>query len=200
MKNNGISACLTDEQGQVLVELARATISDSLNRPVEPGKEGALNEAISAPVFGAKRGVFVTLHKRGSLRGCIGTLSGLETIVEGVKDHALNAAFNDNRFEPVTAEELDDLEVEVSILTELASLKYHGGEELVAALRPGTDGVIIRQGGCSATFLPQVWTQLPEPENFLTHLCLKAGLSANEWRRGKLKVETYQVQYFSESK
>jgi len=200
MKNSEISDCLNEDQGQSLVELARATICDSLQCPVQPQKETGLNETLSAPVFASKRGVFVTLHKKGQLRGCIGTLAGRKSIVDGIKDNALNAAFHDHRFEPLTVEELDDLEVEISILTEPALLEYQGEEELLASLRPGKDGVIIRQGGASATFLPQVWKQLPEPENFLNHLCLKAGLPADEWRRDKLKVETYQVQYFSEKK
>lgn len=198
MKNNGISNYLNEEQGQVLVDLARSTISDRLNCPVEPEKEAALQDALADPVFAGKRGVFVTLHKKGQLRGCIGSLAGRETIVDGVRENALNAAFNDYRFESLTPDELGDLEVEVSILSEPVSLEYNGAEELLAALRPDTDGVIIRKAGASATFLPQVWKQLPEKEDFLTHLCLKAGLSGNEWQYGNLKVETYQVQYFSE--
>ena len=198
MKGKEISACLNDKEGEVLVELARSAISERLHCPVEPQKKVALQEALSAPVFAQQRGVFVTLHKRGQLRGCIGTLVGQDSLSEGIKDNALNAAFHDHRFKPLTADELAELEVEVSILTEPLLLEYENAAGLLAGLQPGTDGVIVRQGGASATFLPQVWKQLPEPENFLAHLCLKAGLPANEWRRGKLQVETYQVQHFSE--
>ena len=200
MQKNEIADCLNNEEGQLLVELARATICDRLYCPVDLHEEDAMNKALSAPVFAQMQGVFVTLRKEGQLRGCIGTLSGREKIADGIKNYALNAAFKDSRFAPVTAEELDDIEVEVSILTEPAVLEYQRGKELPTVLRPGKDGVIIRQGGASATFLPQVWEQLPNPEDFLAHLCMKAGLPANEWRRGKLKVETYQVQHFSENK
>jgi len=200
MNNSAISDCLNEEQGQILVELARATICDNLQCPVQPAKDAGLQEALSSPVFARKRGVFVTLHKKGQLRGCIGTLVGRESIADGIRDNALNAAFHDYRFKPLTVEEIDDLEVEISILTEPVLLEYKGEEELKTVLRPGIDGVIIRQGGASATFLPQVWKQLPEVENFLNHLCLKAGLPADEWRRENIKVGTYQVQHFSEKK
>ena len=84
------------------------------------------------------------------------------------------------------------------MLTEPQSLFYDGADDLIAKLRPNVDGVILRKGYASATFLPQVWEQLPKPEAFLTHLCLKAGLSADAWRKSQLEVQTYQVQYFEE--
>ena len=183
-------------QGQYLVQLARQTIGERLRQPVDRQQAELLAEALRAPAFQEKRGVFVTLHEHGQLRGCIGSLSAYRSIVDGVRENAINAAFNDYRFGPVTAEELADLEIEVSILTEPQPLAYDGAEQLLARLRPGVDGVIIRRGGASATFLPQVWEQLPEPADFLGHLCRKAGLSPEEWRRGGLEVQTYQVRYF----
>jgi len=141
----------------------------------------------------------VTLKIGGDLRGCIGTLTGREPLVEGVATHALNAAFHDPRFGPLTAEELNRVTIEVSVLGEPQPLRYEGAADLIAKLRPHVDGVILRKGYASATFLPQVWEQLPKPEAFLSHLCLKAGLSGDAWRKGQLEVQTYQVQYFEES-
>lgn len=189
---------LTPEQGQMLVQLARQTIAARLGQPPDPAAATRLAEALAAPLYQAKRGVFVSLHKGGQLRGCIGCLGGSQAIVTGVREYAIHAACNDHRFQPVTGEELDDLVIEVSILTEPQPLFFRDGEDLLGRLRPGVDGVIIRRGGASATFLPQVWEQLPGVEAFLSHLCQKAGLSAQDWRRPGLAVQTYQVQYFCE--
>jgi AmmeMemoRadiSam system protein A len=110
----------------------------------------------------------------------------------------LNAAFRDPRFPPLRPDELERVVLEVSVLTEPRPLPYSGAADLVARLRPGLDGVILKKGSAQATFLPQVWEQLPEPGPFLSHLCRKAGLSADAWKRGGLDVLTYQVQYFEE--
>lgn len=191
---------LSPEAGQNLVRLARQTISERLGQPVIGPAADQLAKALVAPPYQEKRGVFVTLHKHGQLRGCIGSLTGYRPIAEGVREHALNAAFNDYRFGSVSADELPDLDIEVSILSEPRPLTYRDGADLLARLRPGVDGVIIRLGGASATFLPQVWEQLPEPAAFLSQLCQKAGLPPQEWRQGRLEVLTYQVRYFAEAK
>ena len=188
---------LTEQQGQVLVRLARQTIGERLGRAVE---NPVRPEDLADPVFQEKRGVFVTLNRRGRLRGCIGSLVGAEPIVEGVRRNAINAAFHDHRFAPLSPEEFDDLRVEVSILTEPRPLEYRDGEDLVEKLRPGIDGVIIRDPrGAGATFLPQVWDQLPNPGAFLGHLCRKAGLPESAWQNGDLAVQTYQVIHFEET-
>jgi AmmeMemoRadiSam system protein A len=162
--------------------------------------DDAMAVSLREPIFHEKRGVFVTLHCKGQLRGCIGSLGGATTIVQGAMDNAVNAAFNDFRFEPVTAAELDGIEVEVSILSEPRPLAYASVADLVSGLRPGVDGVIIKKGGASATFLPQVWQQLPDVADFLSHLCRKAGLAADAWQQCDLEVITYQVQCFAEGK
>jgi len=193
-------ANLSSEQGDKLLQLARQTIAASLKQPVDQVGASQLLEALADPIYREKRGVFVTLHKQGQLRGCIGSLSGYRAITDGVRENALNAAFNDQRFRQVTAAELNDLEIEVSILSEPQPLAFLDGEELSQRLRPGIDGVILHRGEASATFLPQVWEQLPDPAAFLSHLCQKAGLPANDWRRPGLEVMTYQVQYFAEKR
>ena len=121
-----------------------------------------------------------------------------ESLLEGVKRNAVNAAFRDPRFARLDAQELDKVDIEVSILTDPHPLEYRDSKDLLSKLRPNVDGVILRKGKASATFLPQVWEQLPRPEKFLSHLCSKAGLPASEWQKGTLEILTYQVQYFEE--
>ena len=190
---------LTAEQGQVLVHLARATIAARLGvAGVTDGRMGA--SELKVPVFQERRGTFVTLKIKNQLRGCMGCLTPSETILEGVQRNAVNAAFNDPRFPALTAAELEQAEIEISILTEPQKLEYSGPADLLKKLRPGIDGVIISKGPARATFLPQVWEQLPRTEDFLVHLCCKACLSPNAWQSGELDIATYQVQYFHEKK
>ncbi len=191
-------AGLTEEQGKALLWLARETIARQLGFAAqEPAADIAAR--LLDRELQHKRGTFVTLKEHGELRGCIGSLAAIDSIVEGVKHNALHAAFDDSRFRPVEKKELAAIEVEISILTEPTPLPYADAEELTRTLQVGIDGVIIRKGVQGATFLPQVWEQLPDPKDFLSHLCRKAGLAADAWRSGNLEVHTYQVQYFSES-
>jgi len=189
---------LTQKLGQALVALARNSIAEriALNFQVDE----SLDDLLEDKRLKVKSGTFVTLNKKGSLRGCIGNLIPSETIIESVKRNAINAAFHDYRFDPLTPKELDDVEIEVSILTEPEPLKYEDPADLISKLKPGEDGVIIRCGASRATFLPKVWEQLSEPQDFLNHLCLKAGLAADAWLTSKLEVLIYQVQYFEEKK
>lgn len=188
---------LTEEQGQFLVRLARATIGARLGLRLA-AESGTSAHASADPAFQEQRGTFVTIKLDNQLRGCMGCLTPSETILEGIQRNAINAAFNDPRFRPLTGEELARAAIEVSILTEPQELGYSSGSDLLTKLRPGIDGVTIGKGIARATFLPQVWEQLPVIEEFLAHLCRKAGLPADEWRKGELAVSTYQVQYFHE--
>lgn len=189
---------VSEEQGQVLVRLARQAIEEKLDSAsVQPAPQTS-EQTPGDDIFKAPCGNFVTLKIAESLRGCIGSLEGRMPLAKGVMENALNAAFKDPRFSPLTKEELQQVRIEVSVLTEPKPLAYEDGDDLLEKLRPRIDGVIIQKGFAAATFLPQVWEQLPKPKSFLTHLCLKAGLSADEWRKGQLKVSTYQAQYFEE--
>ncbi len=141
---------------------------------------------------------FVTLTIHGNLRGCIGSLEARQPLAEDVREHAVEAALDDYRFPPVTPNELAEIRIEISHLTAPQPLEYSSPEELVRKLRPGIDGVVIRDKFRRATFLPQVWDKLPEPENFLSQLCLKMGGHRNTWRCNPLTVEIYQVEEFSE--
>jgi AmmeMemoRadiSam system protein B/AmmeMemoRadiSam system protein A len=187
---------LNGRQGKILVKLARQTIEERLDKrsiKVDPN-------AMTDSVFNQKRGTFVTLTIDKQLRGCIGNLDSKDSIVDGIERNAVNAAFRDPRFPPLKAGELDRVDIEVSILTEPQPLKYRDSEDLLSKLRVNVDGVILRKGSASATFLPQVWAQLPQPETFLSHLCTKAGLSSDAWKEGNLDILTYQVQCFEEEK
>ncbi|OGQ99909.1 MAG: AMMECR1 domain-containing protein [Deltaproteobacteria bacterium RIFOXYD12_FULL_55_16] len=191
------AAGLTEEQGKALLWLARETIARQLGLEAhEPG--GDIAASLRDQELQGKRGTFVTLKEHGELRGCIGSLAALESIVESVKRNALHAAFNDSRFSPVRENELAAIELEISILTEPTTLAYADAADLLRSLQVGIDGVILRKGAQGATFLPQVWEQLPRPEDFLSHLCHKAGLPAEAWRSEGLDVFTYRVQYFAE--
>ncbi|MBT3175972.1 MAG: AmmeMemoRadiSam system protein A [Desulfobacula sp.] len=187
---------LSEQEGSWLLKLARKNILDRFEK--ENKIPGSLETEVSSLVFEKYRGTFVTLHKKGDLRGCIGNIDPIKTILQGVMDNAGNAAFNDSRFNPLSFEELKDTIIEISILTPPKNLDYKDSKDLTAKLRPHIDGVIIKKQYKSATFLPQVWGQLNDPETFLTQLCYKAGLSGEEWRSGDLNVLVYQVQSFQE--
>lgn len=199
MQNNTVVPLnLSKNQGQALVRLARRTIMERLGQKT-PGDE---SDNLTDSSFQEMRGTFVTLTIKGQLRGCIGSLDATESILDGVRRNAVNASFNDPRFSPLKADELDQVDIEISILTEPQPLEYQDSADLLSKLRVNVDGVILRKGSASATFLPQVWEQLPQPDKFLSHLCEKARLSDDAWKNEKEKLEvlTYQVQYFEEEK
>ncbi len=182
----------TIQEGQTLLEHARRTIALRLGR-------NQMSEAReSSPVFQQQGATFVTLKKRGQLRGCIGNLEPVGTIWEGIRENALNAAFHDHRFSPLKPEEFDEVHIDISLLTPATSLDYMDAQDLLLKLRPGRDGVILSKGTARATFLPQVWQQLPRPEDFLGQLCRKAGLHETAWRDMHPAIKVYQVQCFAE--
>ena len=186
-------AALTDDDRKALLRLARSTIQSGLMKNAKVQKLQKLTPALKE-----KRGCFVTLHKKDNLRGCIGSIEPEKPLFEGVEENALNAAFRDPRFLPLQPHELLDVEIEISVLTTPEPLKYSTAQDLIDKLRPGVDGVILKKGMAQSTFLPQVWDQLPQPEAFLSNLCLKAGLPAEDWKKGEVQVFTYQVQSFEE--
>jgi AmmeMemoRadiSam system protein A len=191
---------LNQHQGRALLLLARNTLLERFNRQMPESQKDQMERRLGDPPLQESCGTFVTLKIGGQLRGCIGSLIGTESIVENVRSNAINAAFHDPRFGALTAVELDRVVIEVSVLTEPKPLDYTDAQDLEAKLRPNVDGVTICKGTASATFLPQVWQQLPKADSFLSHLCMKAGLAAEAWRRDRLDVETYQVQYFEEDR
>ena len=187
---------ISEADGILLLKIAKESIRQELEKQGEA--LASLKTCVSKAVLEENRGVFVSLHKKGDLRGCIGNIEPVKTIFEGVVDNAKHAAFHDTRFNPLSREELMETAIEVSILTRPENLDYTDADDLIKKLRPGIDGVIVKKRYKSATFLPQVWNQLEDPGSFLSHLCMKAGLRPDEWKSGGLSVVTYQVQVFEE--
>jgi AmmeMemoRadiSam system protein A len=181
---------MTENQKQILLQLARYSIEQELGLKSEPPYSAA---DLTDPCFDQKRGVFVTLQKQHQLRGCIGTLTPHDSIRSGVQNYATHAAFHDSRFTSVRPEELAEISIEISILTEPTSLAFTSPQDLLHKLRPGHDGVILTYGHYSATFLPQVWEQLQDPQLFLHHLAVKAGLQADDWQKQDVHIDLYSV-------
>ncbi len=187
---------LTKEQGAKLLTFARAAIKSRFSSDGKVQQTADMTE----PLFLKNRGTFVTLKLKNQLRGCIGNIEPVKSIQDGVTDNAMNAAFSDHRFSPLSKEEFGDVHISISILSDAKKLTYVDYNDLLEKLCPYQDGVILRKGRAGATFLPQVWEQLPEKEQFLSHLCLKAGLSASCWRDTDLEILVYQVQNFEEDR
>ena len=186
---------LTPDERKSLLWLSRASIQSAVEGkllPVLPPEQ--VTEELKA-----KGASFVTLTIGGNLRGCIGALEAYQPLMEDVQEHAVASALEDYRFPPVSLSEVPHLEIEISRLTAPVRLEYASVEQLPHLLRPRVDGVILRDGMQRATFLPQVWEQIPDPEDFLSHLCAKMGARPTLWRTKKLDVYTYQVEEFSDS-
>jgi AmmeMemoRadiSam system protein A len=187
-------AHITEADRTFLLSLARQSIENCANSATAPH----IDKKALSPILQEDGACFVTLTSRGYLRGCVGALEPYQSLVEDVSEHAIAAAFQDFRFPPVQANELKDIEIEISYLTRPEPLKYENPEDLPKLLRPNMDGVVLRDGMRRATFLPQVWEKIPDPEEFLEELCMKMGAPANLWRRKKLDVMIYQVEEFHE--
>lgn len=138
---------------------------------------------------------FVTLTLRRQLRGCIGSLEAYRSLYDDVTQNARAAAFGDPRFPRLAADELPAVSIEISLLTAPQPLLFRSEADALRRLRPGIDGVIFQYAGRRATFLPQVWNQLPEPREFLAHLKRKAGFSA-DLPLDDARLEVYQVEVF----
>jgi AmmeMemoRadiSam system protein A len=143
----------------------------------------------------------VTLYTGAAkeLRGCIGSLEASRPLVFDVAENALSSAFGDPRFPSVRLEEMKDITIEISVLTVPKPLPVESAQDLLAKLIPGKHGLIIEKGYARATFLPVVWEDLRSKEEFLSHLCMKAGLSPDEWKDAKsMAFYTYEAQKFEE--
>ncbi len=177
-----------------LLSLARQSIENYINHKPLP----KLDQNALSPILSAEGASFVTLTKQGYLRGCIGALEPYQSLAEDVREHAIAAAFQDYRFPPIQANEIMDIEIEISYLTHPEVLPYETPSDLLELIRPNIDGVVIRDGRRRATFLPQVWEKIPNAEEFLEQLCMKMGSPPDLWRRKKLDILIYQVEEFHE--
>lgn len=175
-----------------LLKLARACITARVEHQHSDPKK-ALPPPPPQPELQEAVGAFVTLHKQGRLRGCIGRIATLEPLTVTVAQMAEAAAFEDNRFTPVTAAELPELQIEISVLSPLRRIASW------REIEPGRHGVVVRRGHRSGLFLPQVWEQLPSLESFMSCLCQeKAGLPATSWKESDIELQVFIVTAFSE--
>ena len=143
-----------------------------------------------------KLGVFVSVYVSEELRGCIGNIIPQKGLFETVIELAVHAAFEDHRFSPVITAEFSSMKIEISLLSIPQIIEYKEANDLKIKLAATKPGVIVTKGFKTATFLPQVWEQLPDPEEFLAELCVKAGMSPFEWKANGLVIQTYTVEHF----
>lgn len=177
----------------LLLGLARRSIAYGIEHgralPVDPAEYGGVLREPGA--------TFVTLHEEGRLRGCIGHLEAVAPLVEDVAGNAFAAAFRDPRFPPLARGELPRLAIAVSVLTPPEPVAFASEAQLIAALEPGVDGLILSAGRARSTFLPAVWESLPEPREFLRHLKQKAGLPADFWSDA-VRIWRYRTESFAD--
>ncbi len=180
-----------DEQGRVLLKIARNAICRVLHVPCDPVTDAGM-DWLQQP--GA---TFVTLTRYGQLRGCIGSLEANDPLIENVRNNAVAAALRDPRFSPLRADELDSVHVAVSLLSGQQPVSFTSEADVLAQLRPGIDGVVLEYGQHRSTFLPQVWETLPEPGQFLAKLKAKAYLPEDFWDEG-IRLSRYTVNKWHE--
>jgi hypothetical protein len=184
---------VTEEEKKYLLKLARETLESY----IKEGKKIEPKEAESENLK-KKLATFVTLEKHGQLRGCMGHLQAFQPLYLDVRDNSIAAAIKDPRFPRVREEELRDIEIEISILTTPELIKAESSEEYLEKIVPLRDGIIIERGPYRATYLPQVWEQIPEKKSFLGNLCRKANLEYECWKDPQTKIYRYSAIVFSE--
>jgi uncharacterized protein len=186
---------LTAEERRVLLQLARQAIEAAVC-----GQNYLMPDLTLLPPRMVEKGnCFVTLTTRsGELRGCIGGLEAVQPLALDICEHAVAAALEDYRFNPICPEELPGLRIEISRLTAPEPIEYDDPAELPGLIHPPYDGVVLRDGLRRATFLPQVWEKLPDPRMFLSQLCLKMGVPGDLWCHKVLQVEIYHIEEFRE--
>jgi len=186
---------LSEKSKKYLLAIARQTLVDYFNT----GIKLTINEKdIIDKEMLKKAATFVTLHKHKNLRGCIGSIKARNKMYEDVINNALLAAFGDNRFEQLSSSELNEIKIEISVLSEPKPYLSKDYQELLDQIKVDEHGIIIQDGFNQATFLPQVWQDLPDKKEFLSALCQKAGLEKNSWREENTELFYYTVEKFSE--
>lgn len=181
----------SDTQGRMILAIIRAIITKQL------GISAALPKTADHPWLKSPAATFITLKQDGKLRGCIGSLTARYPLMDDLHNNATAAAFHDPRFAPLSEDELERTQIEVSLLSEPEPIRFSGEQDALSQLRPDIDGIIFECAGHKSTFLPQVWEQLPTPELFMAHLKQKAGLSPTFWSSDVL-LYRYSVEKFSE--
>ena len=175
--------------------LLRNVAKEAIEYGLEHGRHMPVDTSRYPPPLRKPGASFVTLKKRGELRGCIGSLEAYQPLVEDIAHNAYAAAFNDPRFPRVNESELTELEIHLSVLTPAEPMEFTSQADLLQQIQPGIDGLVLEDGRHRGTFLPAVWEQLPNAEQFLQHLKLKAGLPADYWS-DSIKVSRYRTEAF----
>jgi len=181
---------------EILIALAKAAILVALNQPENFDLPKALQDY---PELKQNAATFVTLTTGpdDQLRGCIGSLEAYRPLYKDIISNAQAAALRDPRFNPLTLEELKHIKIEVSILTKPKILTYTDAQDLKEKLVPEKDGVVLKHNGRHATYLPQVWEEIPTFEPFIASLCQKAGLPSNCLSEHP-EISSYQVKKYKE--
>jgi AmmeMemoRadiSam system protein A len=185
---------LSPEECETLLRVAREAIVHGL----EQGAPMPVRTDDYPDPLREQGACFVTLEEDGQLRGCIGTLKPFQPLVSDVAEHAHAAAFKDPRFPPLREDELDLVEISISVLGKPSEMEVSSEDDLCEQLEPGVDGLILEYGSLRGTFLPSVWETLPDCRDFLRHLKLKAGLPADFWS-DDLRVSRYSTTSFAEN-
>ncbi|MBN2423306.1 AmmeMemoRadiSam system protein A [Candidatus Woesearchaeota archaeon] len=185
---------LSPEEGKILVKFARESIKTSFS------DKSPETETIKK--FSKNQGVFVTLHKHGNLRGCIGYPEPVFPLNRAIMQAARAAAFQDPRFPPLQENELNEIDIEISVLTVPQLIEVDKSEDYLGKIKIGEDGLIIRTGFGSGLLLPQVFPEYnATPKQALEMTCQKAGLPSNYWKKIKeAKIYKFQAQIFGEIK
>jgi AmmeMemoRadiSam system protein A len=175
-----------------LLLIANTAIKDKLN---ETNKLANIKDEmiLKYPDLSTKKASFVTLNLHGKLRGCIGSLMAKSTLFDDLVSHAISAGFEDSRFNPISINEFINIELEISLLSKPKEIFYEDINELKSQIEIGIDGVIMKQSSHTATFLPQIWEQIPSFDEFFQHLCHIAKLDVN-CIYNRPQIFTYQVQ------
>jgi len=184
-----------EEEGNYLLSLAERAVDEYV-------REGRIfiPEHLNYDIAKRKGASFVTLEKSGNLRGCIGSIVPYRELYIDIIENAIAAATKDPRFTPVTEDELKDIDVKLSVLSSPKKINYSDYLDLLEKIEPFKDGLIIKHGPYQATFLPDVWEQIPDKELFLSHLSYKAGFNPDFWKSGLLEVYRYRTKTFSKNK
>ncbi|MCS7252664.1 MAG: AmmeMemoRadiSam system protein A [Armatimonadota bacterium] len=182
-------AQLPHELRRKLIEIAWGAIRSAVSNEPMPGVNVTEAELLE------HRGAFVTLRRRsdGSLRGCIGYPYPIKPLWEAVRDAAISAALHDPRFPPVAKKELDELSLEISVLSPMEQVKD------VSEIKVGRDGLVVRKGAFAGLLLPQVAVEYNwDRDEFLSHTCIKAGLPPDAWRKGDVEILRFTAEVFGD--
>ena len=181
---------------QIMEEFVLKLAREAIEAYVKTGKKISIPKDYPKELD-EKRGVFVTITKHKELRGCIGFPYPQMPLIEGLIDAAVEVC-QDPRFPPLSREELRDVRIEVSILTEPKLIKVKSQKDCLNVIEPRKDGLIINKGFYSGLFLPQVWEEIPKREDFLEALCMKAGLLPDEWLDPSAQIYKFNVKILTE--